>query len=268
MSTAQSKNYTKNEKKVLKAYSGGKTEEEAKIALTRARNEDDRLEESQARKIRSRLEKQGSLIRSKGRPAKWYPKDELAIPLPDAYTEKNDKPEEIPSYASSLLAERTLELLEQTLDEIDRDPYAWRKPRKIRRICNNSIVPVVEPLAYLKKTLGYSVTLPWEYFKEERPPQWKTLLGWADLRGSIGIPTPGTTISIVDGNLVSSPPKEKSDWLEKGNWVPFIYPGLKEWKEYLIHVQIELECELRRITDLSDKSSLPNTPNHQRRSQI
>jgi hypothetical protein len=233
-----------NEKIVLKAYSGAKTEEESKIVLKKFG-----LEESQARKIRKGLEKGRKLVRIKGNPNKWIPRDEVVFDRSDLEDSESDEPEEIPEYAPTLLAEKVLKDIDATIEEIDRDYFVWKKPRKIRRIFMKMIFPLCDSLIHLNDTLGYSITLPASYFKdfkEEEVLRWKTLLVGRGSRGYVGVRLPSTIVSVTDGDSTSSPPRKKPDWPENNNVASIVFPGLLEWKGYLFKIRDDVEIELRK----------------------
>ncbi|MBU0686105.1 MAG: hypothetical protein KJ653_09720, partial [Candidatus Thermoplasmatota archaeon] len=92
----------------------------------------------------------------------------------------------------------------------------WRRPRKVRSICLDKIEPLVESLRDLRAG-GVEVTMPWEFFREENPPEFKGILRSPDLRGPLRL--------LIYQN-------KEAEWIR---------PSLLEWDAYLEHVRKELE---------------------------
>lgn len=234
-----------NERIVLRAYSGAKTEDESKEVLRRCG-----LEESQARKIRKDLEGKGRLVRITRNPNKWIPRDELVLSHLDSKDDKRDELEDIPEYVPTLLAEKVLKDIGATIDEIDEDSLNWTKLRKISKICKKRIAPLCDSIMYLYDTLGYSITPPYVYFedlREKKLPRWKRVLGLPDTRGIVGVGIPSVGMVSSSGRDASSLSSQVESDKSVVDFVSdVVFPDLLDWRRYLFKVRDEVEIELKK----------------------
>lgn len=243
---------------IKKAYSGGKTEDEAQKILDKKG-----ISLSSHQKHRSDLVKDGGLIsvpyEGKGKGlTRFFPADEILIP-PNTQGVDLTKEEGTLPVSKGTLISMVIDQAKNIVEAIEKDD-AWKNVRTIKKICNN-IRPLVHNLAYLE-SIGFDLTLPWHYFEKEKPPSWKGLFGWKDLRGTLGIPIkasgpefenyqvkPGlNSLFVVNefqeikekNDVLSISPKDTDGLL----WV-YIFPSLPEWKRYFLKVIEELDSASR-----------------------
>lgn len=254
--TIAKKDRTRNT--VKKAYSGWKTEDEAQKILDKKG-----ISLSSHQKHRSDLVKDGGLIsvpyEGKGKGlTRFFPADEILIP-PNTQGVDLTKEEGTLPVSKGTLISMVIDQAKNIVETIEKDD-AWKNVRTIKKICNN-IRPLVHNLAYLE-SIGFDLTLPWHYFEKEKPPSWKGLFGWKDLRGTLGIPIkasgpefenyqvkPGlNSLFVVNefqeikekNDVLSISPKDTDGLL----WV-YIFPSLPEWKRYFLKVIEELDSASR-----------------------
>ncbi|NLT36721.1 MAG: hypothetical protein GXX95_00980 [Methanomassiliicoccus sp.] len=226
----------KTRETVKKAYSGGKTEDEAQKILHKQG-----ISLSSHQKHRADLVKDGNLTpkphHGKGKgPTQFIPTDELLLP-PNTQEIDLSKEEATLPVSKGVLVSMVIDQAKEIVEAIEKDD-AWKNKRKIRKICNE-IRPVIGHIAYLE-SLGYSLTLPWHFFEKENPPLWKGLFGWKDLRGTGGIP-----VKIAGADIEGVNEKEDRLYLNpeftNNELYVIIYPSLPEWKWYFMKVIEELD---------------------------
>jgi len=93
---------------------------------------------------------------------------------------------------------------------------AWRKPKRIAAICDQHVRPTVTSILSLWRA-GCRITPPWDFFQDEKPPHLKGIFRTPDLRGTLGVRSPGHSG-------------------EEG-WT---FPSLVEWDQYLRKIMDEL----------------------------
>ena len=233
---------------VLHAYSGGATKHEARSRMRKKRRISDSLEE----KIRADLMaagRMGDLDKGiKGPVAhRFIPVDEVPVETekvhsaPQTSTAESGNGQRRLERSNPIASAMAKEIINQSLKimgEIS-EGAAWRKKRRIQKICDWSIHPLLNQISMLNRTTQYHAPDAIGYFKEEHPLYWNGSLGRrVDLRGTKSIPAPGTYYEVKGGHFVMV--KAPDCATEDG----YIRPTLLDWSVYLSDVISELQEQL------------------------
>lgn len=104
----------------------------------------------------------------------------------------------------------------EAIAHIRADDDAWRKPRRIQKICEDRVKPAVQGVISLWRA-GFKVTPPWEFFQNQGCAPAQKLYRDLEVEGTLGVRSPNSS--------------------EPDTW---IYPGLLEWDRYFRKVLDEL----------------------------
>ncbi|MEM3049745.1 MAG: hypothetical protein QXT42_03360 [Thermoplasmata archaeon] len=225
---------TKKQERVLNAFSGGRTIKEARQIL---RNEP---EYRQLRNIMKMLMDADLLIDLDAGKCGAIP--HRYIPASDSFGEIVPWEEDSYDFDYEQAFDSICERIQDAITVINASSRS-RTPRRIQRICNEKIKPLIQDIYLLRGANIYleasrPVIVPGEYFTDgweaykEFFPDWRRKKIIRGHKGTIRVRHPESS--------------SEDDWF---------YPTIEEWKDYLEFMKLDLNCEMRKVVRAIEESA-------------